>query len=448
MTMLTGKKCSRRGFLKGAMATGATLAFPMIVPSSVRGANAPSNRINMGCIGVGRMGSDDMRDLMRFNEIRVVAVCDADSNRMANAKKVVEQRYADEMKSGAYKGCETIEDYRTVCGRSDIDAVMICTPDHWHVLPALAAARAGKDIFLQKPMSLTIQEGRIVSDTVRRSGVVFQVGSQQRSDERFRFACELVRNGRIGKVHTVKVGCGIDPGTGVEPEMPVPKNLNYDLWLGPAPWAPYTEKRVHPQVGYDRPGWLRIADYGAGMLTGWGSHHMDIAHWGLGMENSGPLSIQGTAEFPPDGLWNVHGRFHVEYQYPNDVTVIFADEGTGPGQVKSGVEFIGSEGSVWVTRGAMDTNPKSLMRSVIGPDELHLYKSLDHKRNFVECMRSRAETIAPVENGHRSCTACLLADIAIRTGRKLRWDARQERFINDEEANRWLTRSMRAPWTM
>jgi len=267
--MLTGKKCSRRGFLKGAMATGATLAFPMIVPSSVRGANAPSNRINMGCIGVGRMGSDDMRDLMRFNEIRVVAVCDADSNRMANAKKVVEQRYADEMKSGAYKGCETIEDYRTVCGRSDIDAVMICTPDHWHVLPALAAARAGKDIFLQKPMSLTIQEGRIVSDTVRRSGVVFQVGSQQRSDERFRFACELVRNGRIGKVHTVKVGCGIDPGTGVEPEMPVPKNLNYDLWLGPAPWAPYTEKRVHPQVGYDRPGWLRIADYGAGMLTGW-----------------------------------------------------------------------------------------------------------------------------------------------------------------------------------
>jgi len=435
---------NRREFLKNATAivAGTTLVGPTVVPSRVFGAESPSNRITVGFIGVGRMGVGDLRVVLGLKQAQVVAVCDVDSKRANHAKQLVEAHYGRQSSGQTYKGCAAYRDFMELVERKDIDAVLIATPDHWHVIPAIAAAKANKDIFLQKPLSLTIEEGRGLSDTVRRYGRVFQVGSQQRSESNFRFACELVRNGRIGELQTVKVGFGTDPPMGPEPPMPIPENLDYDMWLGPAPWAEYTEKRVHPQNDYGRPGWLRIRDYGAGMITGWGSHHNDIAQWGMGTEYTGPVEIEGEAEYPKDGLWDVHGKFRIEYTYANGVKVICADTGKN----KQGVLFEGTEGWVYVKRGSLDAYPKSLVTSTIGPDETHLYQSNNHKGNFFECMKSRAETIAPAEIAHRSCTLCLLGEIAMRLGRKLRWDPKNERFINDTEADRMLSRPMRSPW--
>ncbi len=431
-------RLTRREFLK------CSAAAVTIVPACVLGAEAPSNRILVGCIGVGRMGLADLKEVMGFKQARVVAVCDVDSKRVKHAKGLVETHYGRQSTTGTYKGCATYKDFRNLLAQEDIDAVLIATPDHWHALPAIAAAKAGKDIFLQKPLTLTIKEGRVLSDAVRRYGRVFQVGSQQRSDSRFRFACELVRNGRIGKLQTVKVGFGVDPSTGPQRPMPVPEQLDYDMWLGPAPWAAYTEKRVHPQDGYGRPGWLRIADYGAGMITGWGSHHNDIAQWGMGTEYTGPVEIEGQAEYPKDGLWDVHGVFRIEYTYANGVKVICADNEKN----KQGILFEGTQGWVYVKRGEIDAQPKSLLTSTIGPNEMHLYKSNNHKANFLECIKSRAETAAPVEVGHRSCTLCLLGEIAMRLGQKLKWDPETEQFNNNDEANRMLSRSMRSPWQL
>ncbi len=436
---------SRRNFLRTSAAVGAGLALPTIVPSSVFGAEAPSERITLGCIGVGRMGNGDLGEALGFKQVQVVAVCDLDSRRAQLARKRVESTYAKRSPGGDYKGCAVYGDFRELVARSDIDAVQIATPDHWHTLLALAAARAGKDIFLQKPLTLTIQEGRILSDTVRRYNRVFQVGSQQRSDKEWRTACELVRNGRVGKLQQILVGFGTDPGCSPKPTMPVPENLNYEMWLGPAPWAPYTEERVHPQSSISaRPGWLRISDYGAGMITGWGSHHLDIVQWGMDTESTGPVEIQGQTEFPKDGLWDVHGPFRIEYTYANGVKVICADED----EVKGGVRFEGDRGWVWVTRGRIDAEPKSLLQETIGAGETKLYVSNHHKGNFYECIKSRKPTIAPIEVGHRSCTICLLGEIAMRLGRKLRWDPAKERFVNDDEANKMLSRPMRAPWTL
>lgn len=439
---------SRREFLKGsaAAAVGAAIGAPYIITSSLGGAVPPGNKITIGCIGVGRMGTGDMRELLGFDETQIVAVCDVDSKRVNQAKEIVENRYRQRYKSGNYKGCATYSDFRDLVAREDIDVVSIVTPDHWHALPALAAARAGKDIFIQKPLTHTIPEGRLLSDTVRRYRRVLQVGSQQRSDSRFHFACELVRNGRIGKLHTVKVAFGMDPGTEPQPIMPIPENLDYQMWLGPAPQAAYTEKRVHPQNDYSRPGWLRISDYCCGMITGWGSHHMDIAHWGMDAEHSGPVEIIAhQADYPKDGLWDVHGPHRIEYTYENGVKVFCTDNE----QNKQGVVFEGTDGWVYVRRGFIDASPKSLLDSTISPNEIHLYKSRNHKGNFLECIKSRAETVAPVEIGHRSCSACVLGYIAMKLkGRKLKWDPQKERFLNDDEANRMLTRPMRSPWAV
>jgi predicted dehydrogenase len=226
--------------------------------------------------------------------------------------------------------------------------------------------------------------------------------------------------------------------------MPIPDALDYDMWLGPAPWADYTETRVHPQKGYDRPGWLRIQDYGAGMITGWGAHHNDIAQWGMGTEYTGPVEIEGRAEYPKDGPWNVHGDFYIEYTYANGVKVICADNKKN----KQGVLFEGTEGWVGVMRGRIDAEPKSLLNSTIGPNEIHLYKSNNHKANFLECIKSRRQTAAPVEIGHRSCSVCLLGDISMRLGRKLKWDPDKEQFLDDDGANRMLSKPMRSPWCL
>ena len=303
-------KASRRTFLK---------AFPAIVPSSVFGQSAPSNLIQVAQIGCGRIArGSELPGVLRHSDLaRFVAVCDLDTVRTADGKQFVESFYAKELGPDNYRGLKTYRDYHELLEDKSIDAVCISTPDHWHAQPAIEAALAGKDVYLQKPASLTIAEGRQMADTVQRTGRILQLGSQQRSEVQFRYACELVRNGRIGKVKEIFIGLPVDPSGDVEREMPVPANLNYDMWLGCTPNIFYTEKRVHPQsdnlrVRYDRPGWLRCEQFGAGMITGWGSHHVDIAHWAMGTEHSGPVEIVASAEFPKSGLWDVHGPFHIK----------------------------------------------------------------------------------------------------------------------------------------
>ncbi len=438
-----GHGWTRRDLLRrGSAALAAAAAWPSIVPSRVRAGDAPSNRITLGCIGVGRMGQGDMRSFMNLAD--VLAVCDVDANRARDAKRVLERNYAKHKPSGRYKGVTIYRDYRELIARDDIDAVLVCTPDHWHALPAIAAAEAGKDIFIQKPMTLTFVEGVALREAVQRYGRVLQVGSQQRSDRRFRFACELVRNKRIGELKRVLVAVGWDKPTKDHPPTEPPPNLDYDMWLGPAPWAPYVETRVHPQKGYGRPGWLRTRDYCLGMVTGWGTHHMDIAHWGMGMEDSGPVEIRATAEFASEGVWTVHNQFEINYVYPNGVPVCFADSSKN----KQGVLFEGTEGWVAVRRGRIDAHPKSLLKAIIKPSETRLYRSDNHKKNFIDCIKSRAKTVAPVDNGHRSNTACILGEIAMRLGRPITWDPKRECFPNDAEATRMLSRPMRPPWRL
>ena len=340
---------SRREFLKTSLAGAGALAFPNLIPARVLGADAPSKKINILQIGCGRIGrSMDMPGILKQNAARMIAVCDLDSIRVADAKKVVEETYA---KKNITLDVATYGDYREALQRKDIDAVAISLPDHWHAQPVIEAVLAGKDIYVQKPLTMTLVEGRAVSDLVRKHKRAFQIGSQQRSAANFRTACEMARNGRIGKLQTVKIGLPIDPSGGKTNEMPVPANLNYDMWLGPTPLAPYNEDRVHsqnadPKKRYgDRPGWLRIDSYCLGMITGWGAHHVDIAHWGMGTEMTGPVSIEGKAEFPKEGLWNVHGAYHIEMQYANGATVII--DNTFP----NGVRFEGSDGWIFVTRG-------------------------------------------------------------------------------------------------
>jgi len=432
------------------------MVVPAIVPSTVFGKSAPSNKILIGQIGCGRMGRGDMLSVMNFDQARYIAVSDLDRKRLKDGKTHVENFYLKK-KGRKEVDVKMYDDYRELLANPEIDAVVISTPDHWHVQPAAQAALAGKDIYLQKPMSLTIAEGRFLSDIVHRTGRIFQIGSQQRSATQFRYACELVRNGRIGKIHTVKVGLPGDPAGDEEPEMPVPPNLNYNMWLGSTPEVYYTEKRVHPQHDYGRPGWLRCEQFGAGMITGWGAHHLDIAHWGMGTEYTGPVEIKARAEFPKKGLWNVHGDFRVEAKYANGATMIVS------GDFPNGVRFEGSEGWIFVTRGnyrvtdsdpvTFDTNRKSLdasdpkiLTSKIGPDEIHLYESHNHYGNWLECIRTRKQPIAPVEVAHRSTSACLLSHIAMKLPDTLYWDPQKERFHNNDAANAMISRPQRYPY--
>ncbi len=454
---------TRRGFLttagKTLAATSLISGFPAIVPSSVLGAFAPSNRINIGAIGNGRISrGHDLPGLWKHDAARIMAVCDLDSHRVEDARTLVNGYYT--RKTGKpYDGVKTYGDYRELLANKDVDAVVISTPDHWHAIIAIDAVQAGKDVYLQKPASLTIAEGRALSDAVHHSGRIFQIGSQQRSSPQFRYAAELVRNGRIGQLRTVEIGLPGDPAGEVEPTMPVPKNLNYDAWLGSTPVVPYTEKRVHPQVGYDRPGWLRCEQFGAGMITGWGAHHIDSAHWAMDTEYTGPVEVWGTAEFPKSGLWDVHGPFKTEALYANGLHMIVS------GDFPNGIRFEGSTGWIFVSRGnetvtasdpvaklqdarALNASDPKIIKSVIGPDEIHLYESKDHHGNWLDCIRSRQQPIAPVEVAHRACSACLLHHIAMKLKRKLNWDPGRERFKNDDEANSMLSRPQRPPYTL
>ncbi|MBI5686410.1 MAG: Gfo/Idh/MocA family oxidoreductase [Verrucomicrobia bacterium] len=454
---------SRRDFLKVSAVGAGALAFPNIIPARVLGADAPSKKINVLQIGCGRIGrSMDMPGILKQDGARMIAVCDLDSVRVKDGKQFAEETYA---KKDIKIDVATYGDYREALQRKDIDAVAISLPDHWHAQPVIEAALAGKHIYVQKPLTMTLVEGRAVSDIIRKKKLGFQIGSQQRSNPGFRMACEAVRNGRIGKLHTVKIGLPTDPSGGSTKEMPVPSNLNYDMWLGPTPLAPYCEDRVHsqnenPKKRYgDRPGWLRIDSYCLGMITGWGAHHVDIAHWGMGTEMTGPIEIEGKAEFPTEGLWNVHGKYHVEAKYASCVTTIIDD--TFP----TGVRFEGSDGWIFVTRGAekvtasdpttkkgktraLDSSNPDIFKQPRGKKDIRLHVSPkdDHHLDWINSLLTGKRAATNPEQAHRSNSACIVNWIAMKLGRKLTWDPKKEQFLNDDAANAMLSRPERAPY--
>ena len=447
---------SRRKFMeKTVVSTAAAVAFPSIVPSSVFGKNAPSNKIQVGQIGCGRIArGHDMPGTMQHEVAKMIAVCDLDRKRLHEAKILVDNYYGEK---GQKADTLMFEDYHEMLSRKDIDAVIISTPDHWHAQPAIEAALANKHIYLQKPTSLTIEEGRLLSNIVKQQKVILQVGTQQRSSKQFKDAAELVRNGRIGKLHTVKIGLPGDPGGPVAVNEPIPDQLNFDAWLGSTPEMEYSEMLVHPKEGYDRPGWLRVEQFGAGMITGWGQHHFDSAAWGMDTEYTGPISVEAIAEFPKSGSWNVHGDFMVKAEYKNGITMLTS------GGFPNGVRYEGDEGWIFVTRGAyratasdpipenngvksLDASDPAILRSVIGENEIHLYDSKEQHGNWLDCIQTGNEPISPVEIGHRACSVCLISHIAMKLPRKLEWDPLTERFKNDPEANAYLSRSQRAPY--
>ena len=449
----------RRKFITRSLTAAAgTIIMPTIIPSSVMGKNPPSDKINIGWIGCGRQGRGDVGGTMRFDSAVFVAVADVDSKRADLGKKFILDGYKRRTGSENLVDIKVYTDYKELLLNKSVDAVMITTPDHWHSQPAIEAALAGKDIYLEKPTSLTITEGRLLSDVVKKQKVILQVGTQQRSSPQFRVAAELVRNGRIGKLHTVKIGLPGDPAGPAAPEMPVPKTLNYDMWLGSTPEVYYTETRVHPQIDFDRPGWLRCEQFGAGMITGWGQHHFDSAAWGMDTELTGPVSIEAVAQFPKSGLWDVHGDFMSKAEYENGITML-----TSSGGYPNGIRYEGTEGWIFVTRGnyrATDSDPipagpgqkpleasdPKILTSVIGPNETHLYVSQNQAGNWLDCIKSRKEPISPVEIGHRACTVCLVTHVAMKLGRKISWDPQIEKFVNDDEANKMLSRPQRAPY--
>jgi predicted dehydrogenase len=455
---------SRRKFIessaKATIATSVAFAgFPTIVPSSVFGKNAPGEKINIGQIGFGRIAfTHDLPETMKYDIARVIAVADPDSKRAALGKKHIDDFYSKMTGKANYMNARIYDDYHNMLQNPDIDAVIISTPDHWHAQPAIEAALAGKDIYLQKPTSLTIKEGRLLSDVVRRKKVILQVGTQQRSMPQFRIAAELVRNGRIGKLETVKIGLPGDPSGPEAPETAVPKNFNYDMWLGSTEQVYYTEIRVHPQNSLtDRPGWLRCEQFGAGMITGWGQHHFDSAAWGMDTELTGPVSVEAVAQFPKSGLWDVHGDFMAKAEFRNGITMLTS------GGYPNGVRYEGTEGWIFVTRGSYTASPSDpvaksesskaleasdpgILTSKIRENEIHLYTSEEQHGNWLDCIRSRKDPISPVETGHRACSVCLVTHIAMKLGRKLEWDPDRELFINDNEANAMLSRNQRAPY--
>jgi len=433
----TNQRVSRRGFLKTSAAAAGAVAFPYIIPSSALGAGgavAPSDRTVMGCVGVGSQGTGNMRGFLNKRRVQIVAVCDVDRAHRDRAKGLVDERYDNE-------DCAGYNDFRELLARTDLDAVSIALPDHWHSVPAIMAAKAGFDIYAEKPLSLTIPEGRAMCDAVHKSGRIWQTGSWQRSQSHFRFACELVRNGRIGKVATVKVGLPTGPTCDPQPEMPIPEGFDYDFWLGPAPYAPYTEKRCHWNFRW-------ILDYSGGQLTDWAAHHCDIANWGMGTEYTGPVEVEGDGEYPRDGLWDAatNYRFYAKYApgaspvAPDGFVMDVSNKNRG------GALWEGEDGWVWVDRGGMDAEPKALLKDVIEPNETPLYRSRDHSDNFLDCVRSRATTITPIEVAHRAISIAHLGNIAMRLEKKIRWDPEAERLDNDPEAERLLTRAMRGTW--
>ncbi len=431
-------RVARRGFLQGM---AGVCALPHIVAASALGrgrAGAPSERITMACIGLGGRGKENMRSFMGHGDCRVVAVCDVNANRRAEARKIVDEHYGD-------TGCAAYADYREVLARDDIDAVSIATPDAWHVLQSVEAARAGKDIFLEKPLGLSVRDDIALREAVRGYERVFQFGTQQRSDRRFGFACELVQNGRIGKLQRITASTPASREVGLVRPSPVPDWLDWGMWVGPARWMSFTTGIVG-NCGE----WGHISNFSLGWITTWGIHHVDIAQWGNDADATGPVEVEGTGVFPREGLYDCATAWEMTLRYANGVVTRFVDNG----KERQGVLFEGTDGRVFVKRGAIEAEPKSLLQERIGPEERHFTISTDHWGGFLDAIRTRTTPVSSIESAVRTDTVCHLCDIAMRLGRKLRWDPAAEQFVGpaapvrvpDAEANRMLTRSWRSPW--
>ncbi|UCG55999.1 MAG: Gfo/Idh/MocA family oxidoreductase [Phycisphaerales bacterium] len=463
---MKAKHSSRRDFLrKTAHVALGTLSFPYIIPSSALGQAdqvAASNRITVGNIGVGNQGGALLRGFLGKPDVQIVAVCDVHTTKCRGTRNLVEKQYSDKYGKNAYSGCSAYNDFRELVARPDVDAVVVATPDHWHVPISLAAARAGKDIYLEKPIGLSMVENQTLRDVMTRYGTVFQFGTQQRSDFEFRRACELVRNGRIGKIHSVNVWSPSSDSGGSTAPAPVPPELDYDMWLGPAPSVPYTKDRcsnVNPFFSSPYKIWPFISDYCLGWIAGWGVHPLDIALWGAEEELTGMLEVKGKGTFPAEGACDTATNW--------DVVLVFAASGlrinfkgiggtNGPAPAEwrkrygrtgaHGTAFEGTEGWIHVRRGHIDANPKQLLQSEIRPNEIQLYKSNDHIRNFLDCVKSRARTICPIDTAMQVDTLCHLSNIATLLQRRITWDTEKERFEEDAGASRLLVRSMRSPW--
>jgi predicted dehydrogenase len=456
-----GKSINRRAFLKQAAGAAGALALPMFIPSGAMGnagSTPPSERITMASIGCGGMGTNNLRAFLAQPDVQVLAVCDVvtASDEYGHwykkgwngawfgrepARKIVDEEYAQKSPSGSYKGCDPYVDFREIIDRDDIDAVCITTPDHWHAIPAVLAATAGKDIYCEKPLSLTVADGRAMVEAARRYNTVFQTGTQRRSSEQYRFICELIRNGRIGKFQKALVAIGANnkqaPPADWQP-MPVPEWLDYDMWLGPAPWAPYHKDRCLYTFRFG-------LDYSGGQTTNLGAHGIDLVQWANDTDETGPVEIEDLGgEFPSDGLFTTATKVDFRARYANGLELVCRT------QKDELYRFEGTDGWIQMPTYSNDwtCHPASLKTTVIGPEETHLYKSNDHHRNFIDCIKSRGRTAAPAEIGHRSTSVCHLGNIAMRLGRKLRWDPAAERFIDSDEANQMLARPMRSPWRL
>lgn len=430
---------NRRIFLKKTTAvTAGLVGFPYFVPSSAlgkAGTVAPSNRLTVAQIGSGSMGTGDLNSFLNLGPgIQVVAVCDVDDQHSANAKRMTDEKYGNQ-------DCRVYQDYRELLSREQLDIASLALPDQWHSIIAVSCARKGLDIYGQKPLARTIGEGRAICDAVKRYGVIWQTGSWQRSVKNFHLAAELVYNGRIGKVNYAEVGLPDGNQRGPNSKtLSKPDHINWEMWLGPAPWRPYQD--------FGRGGmhwdWRWIMDYSGGQLTDWAGHHVDIAHWGLGLDRTGPVEIEGKGQYPKDGLYDVPYAYDFMCTYANGVKIRVANASRLPkGQ---GACWYGDEGWIFVSRGGIWASDPKILREKIGSDESPLYKSDHHFRNFVDCVKTRQETITPAEVAHRSISVGLLGEIAMQTGQKLRWNPETERFINNDDANRYLMRSFRGPW--
>jgi len=426
------KSTNRRVFLQRTARAAAVLGLaPSIIPARLLGAEAPSNQITVGFIGVGDHGTGwNLSYYLRNTTAKVIAVCDVDDNHLLRAKETVNQRYGNE-------DCFSTKDFREILARKDVDTVMISTPDHWHTIISLLAIRAGKDVQCEKP-TLTIHEGQVLTKAVRKHKTVFQTSTEDRGVPEYHRLAELVRNGRIGKLRRIEVILPKQPaGPGDPTPQPVPKVLDYDMWLGPAPFAPYNRDRVHFNFRW-------IWDYSGGIICDWGAHLFDTAQWGNDTEHTGPVEIEGTGTHWSGGLYNTVKDYDVTYRYANGVEMTCK-----PGNPS--IKFIGTEGWVGNTgwRGPVEASSKKILESHIGPEEIHLYTNpaLEHD-DFMKCVKSRKDPYFPVDIGHRVSTVCHLANIMLRLGRKLKWDPEAEQFLNDPEANAMLDRKRRDPWQL
>ena len=411
----------------------AAMAVPTIVPSSVFGQNAPSERVNLGVIGTGAKANGGMRNFMNHTQAQVVALCDVNRKNLEAAAAI-----AKVPKERCY------EDFRQLLACRDVDAVLVGTPDHWHVSISIAAVKAGKDVYCEKPLSNTISEGRALVNAVNKHKRIFQHGTQLRSSIHTRKVCELVRNGYLGNVTKVVIGSPAGHATGDHPVEPVPEWLNWDLWQGPAEPMGYRPIIIGPIPGKGLRGWYFVKRFSlAGWVAGYGVHDLDLAQWGLGTEHTGPVTVEGKGVFPKEGLFNTVLTYDLEYTYADGRKIIVTDTGKN----RHGVTFHHENNKDWLfSRFSFDASDPNMLRTKLKDSDTHLYGSKQHEQNFIECVKLRKQTITPIEVAHRSTSICLIGGICLTLGRRLQWDPKNEKFVNDDEANKLLSYDMREPW--